>query len=75
MATNQQTVDELEQKAEHQRERIGRRVVELRNGLEDSLDLRRIAEECIRARPGVFYGAAAVLAVLTGFIFARALKS
>jgi hypothetical protein len=75
MATNQPNVDELERKAEHQRERLGRRVVELRNGLEESLDLRRITEECIRARPGAFYGSAAVFAALTGYIFARLLKS
>lgn len=75
MAVNPQPVDELEQQARRERERLGRHVAELRQGLEERLDVRRIAEDRIRARPGAFYGATSVLAALVGYIFARLLKA
>ncbi|MGH9590757.1 MAG: hypothetical protein ACRD25_10190 [Terracidiphilus sp.] len=75
MATNPQPVDELEQQAERERERIHRRVAEIRNGLEQRLDVRRIAEDRIHERPGAIYGATAAFAALTGYIFARLLKT
>jgi len=75
MATNPQPVDELEQQADRERQRIHRRVAEIRNGIEERLDVRRIAEEKIHGRPGAIYGAAAGLAALTGYLFARLLKA
>lgn len=75
MATNPKPVDELEQQADRERQRIHRRVAEIRNGIEQRLDVRRIAEERIRERPGAIYGAAAGLAALTGYLFARLLKA
>lgn len=75
MATNTKPVDELELQADRQRERLGRHVAELRQGIEEKLDFRRIAEDRIRARPGAIYGAAAALAALVGYIFARLLKA
>ena len=75
MAVNPQPVDVLEQQARREREQLGRHVAELRQGLEERLDFRRIAEDRIRARPGTIYGAAALLAALVGYIFARLLKT
>lgn len=75
MATNPQPVDELEQQADRERQRIHRRVADIRNGIEQRLDLRRMAEDRIHERPGAIYGAAAALAGLTGYIFARLLKT
>lgn len=75
MAANAKPVEELEQQADRQRERLGRHVAELRQGLEERLDVRRIAEDRIRAKPGAIYGTAAALAVLVGYIFARLLKA
>lgn len=74
MATDPKPVDELEQQAERQRQQLGRHVAELRHGLEQSLDLRHLAEDVIRSRPGTIYGVAALLTALTGYIFARLLK-
>jgi hypothetical protein len=75
MAADAKPVDELEQQAARQRERLGRHVAELRHGIEERLDVRRLAEDRIRARPGAIYGAAAILAALAGYIFARLLKA
>ena len=75
MVTNAKPVDELERQANRERERLGRHVAELRRGIEERLDVRRIAEDRIRARPGAIYGAAALLAALAGYIFARLLKT
>ena len=75
MALNPEPVNELEQQADRERQRIHRRVAEIRSGIERRLDIRRNAEEKIRDRPGAIYGAAAGLAVLTGYIFARVLKA
>lgn len=75
MAMNPEPVDELEQQADRERQRIHRRVAEIRNGIEQRLNIRRNAEEKIRERPGAIYGAAAGLAALTGYIFARVLKT
>jgi hypothetical protein len=61
--------------AERERQRITERVAEIRCGLEQRLDVRRMAEDRIRDRPGVFYGAAAALAALTGYILARLIKA
>ena len=75
MALNPEPVNELEQQAERERQRIHYRVAEIRNGIERRLDIRRNAEEKIRDRPGAIYGAAAGLAALSGYIFARLLKA
>ena len=75
MAMNPEPVDELEQQADRERQRIQYRVAEIRNGIERRFDIRRNAEEKIRERPGAIYGAAAGLAALTGYIFARVLKT
>lgn len=75
MATNPEPVDELEQQAERERQRIHRRVADIRNGIEQRLDIRRIAEDRIHQRPGTIYGASAALAALIGYIFARLLKA
>lgn len=75
MATNPEPVEELEQQAERERQRIHRRVADIRNGIEQRLDFRRIAEERIHERPGAIYGASAALAALTGYILARLLKT
>ncbi|HEV2322352.1 MAG TPA: hypothetical protein VGS10_00245 [Terracidiphilus sp.] len=75
MATNPRPVEALELQAERERERIKGRVAEIRYGLEQRLDVRRIAEERIHERPGAIYGAAAALAALIGYIFARLLKT
>jgi hypothetical protein len=79
MAANPQHVEALELKAERERERINRRVAEIRYVLKETiiqrLDFRRIAEERIHERPAAIYGAAAALAALTGYIFARLLKT
>jgi ElaB/YqjD/DUF883 family membrane-anchored ribosome-binding protein len=75
MATNTQAVEQLEKQAQRERERLGRHVAEMRQELEERLDLRRIAEDRIRARPAAFYGAAAAIAALVGYLFARLLKA
>ena len=75
MTTNPHPVEALELEAERQRTRINRRVAELRDGLKQRLDVRRIAEDRIRQRPAAIYGAAAALAALTGYAFARIVKS
>ncbi len=75
MASNPQPVEALEVQADHERERVTRRVAELRQGVERQLDFRRIAEDRIRAKPGIFYGAAAGAALLVGYLLARILKA
>ena len=75
MTLDPEPVNELEQQADRERQRIHYRVAEIRSGIERRLDIRRNAEEKIRDRPGVIYGAAAGLAGLIGYIFARLLKA
>ena len=77
MATNAnpKPVEELEMQAERERRRINQRVADIRCGLEQRLDVRRIAEDSIRSRPAAFYSVAATLAALTGYILARLLKT
>ena len=77
MATNAnpRPVEELELQAERERQRINQRVADIRCGLEERLNVRRIAEDQIRSSPGMFYSAAAALAALTGYILARLLKA
>jgi hypothetical protein len=75
MTTNPQPVEQLEQLADREREQLSRRVAEIRYDLRERLDIRRNAEEQIRDRPGAIYGAAAGLAALAGYIFARLVKA
>lgn len=75
MSTNPQPVEELEQQADRERQRIQRRVAEIRSGIEQRLDFRRIAEQRIREHPAATYGAAAALVALMGYIIARMLKA
>jgi hypothetical protein len=74
MATSPESVEALEEQAARQRERMSRRVAELRFGLRQPIEVRRIAEESIKRRPGAIYCISAALAALTGYIFARFLK-
>lgn len=75
MASNPRPVEALEMQADRERERVTRRVAELRQGVERQLDLRRMAEDRIRAKPGAAYGAAAGVALLVGYLLARILKA
>lgn len=75
MSTSPTPVEELEMQAERERERIHRRVAEIRCGLEERLDVRRMAEESIRSSPRAFYSAVAALAALSGYILARLIKA
>ena len=77
MATNANPrhVEELELQAERERRRIHQRMADIRCGLEQRLDVRRITEDRIRSRPAVYYSVAATLAALTGYILARLLKT
>lgn len=75
MSTNPRAVEELEVQAERERRRINQRVAEIRCGLEQRLDVRRIAEDRIRSRPAIFYSVVATFAAMTGYILARLLKT
>jgi hypothetical protein len=75
MATNPHPVEALEMRAERERQRIQRHVAEIRQGIRQRLDVRRMVEASIHERPGAFYGAAAAVAGLIGYIFARLLKT
>lgn len=75
MSTNPRPVEELELQAERERQRINQRVADIRCGLEQRLDVKRITEDRIRSRPAAFYSIAATLAALTGYILARLLKT
>lgn len=73
MASNPRPVDELEARAEQERERVTQRVAELRRGVKQ-FDVRHIAEERVHSRPGLVYGIAAATALMIGYLGARALK-
>ena len=74
MATNPRPVEALEREAAQERERVSRRVAEIRHDVKERADVRGLAGERIHAKPGTFYGAAAGVAALVGYIFARVLK-
>jgi hypothetical protein len=68
------SVDELENRAARERERINRDVAELRQGVRRELDIRGRIEDSIQARPAAAYGAAAGAALFAGYATARMLK-
>ncbi len=71
---NLSSVGELEERAARERERLNRDVVELRHDVRREMDIRGRAEDRVRAKPEVFYGAAAGAALLAGYAVARLLK-
>ena len=68
------SVDELENRAARERERVNRDVVELRQNVRRELDVRGRIEDRIQQRPAAAYGAAAGAALFAGFALARMLK-
>lgn len=74
MATNPRDVEALERAAAQERQQVSRRVAEIRQQMDEQLDVKRLAAERIHARPGAFYGAAAGVAGLVGYLFGRLLK-
>lgn len=75
MASQNAPVDELESRAERERERLSRDVARLRQDVRRELDVRSRVEEGIHTKPEAFYGAAAGAALFVGYIFARILKA
>lgn len=75
MSSQKMPVDELERRAEEQRRRLSRDVAELRQNMQRELDVRGRVEDGIHAQPARFYGVAAGVALLTGYLFARILKA
>ena len=73
MASNLRPVNELEARAEQERERVTRRVAELRQGVKE-FDVRHLAEDRVHSHPGLVYGFAAATALLAGYLGARVLK-
>ena len=67
-------VDELENRAASERERLNRDVAELRHNVRREIDIRGRAEDRIRGNPGAFYGVAAGAALFAGYALARLLK-
>jgi ElaB/YqjD/DUF883 family membrane-anchored ribosome-binding protein len=74
MTNNPGSVDELENRAARERERLNRDVVELRQGVRREMDVRGRVEDNIHSRPGVAYGVAAAAALFVGFALSRALS-
>lgn len=75
MASGNAPVDELERRAEKQRERLSDDVARLRQNMKRELDVRGRMEDGIHEKPGAFYGAAAGAGLFVGYIFARILKA
>lgn len=75
MASTNAPVDELEQRAEKQRERLSQDVARLRQDVRRELDVRTRVEDGIHEKPGTFYGTAAGAALFVGYIIARILKA
>lgn len=75
MASNRLSAEQLEQQAARQREDLTRDVVRVREDLHRELDFRHRLENQIRARPGLFYGAAAGFALLVGYSLGRLIKA
>lgn len=73
-SANKPSLNELEQKAEEQRQRLGRDVANLRQSMRDQLNVRSRLEDGIHAHPGVFYAAAAGTALFAGYTMARRMK-
>jgi hypothetical protein len=68
------SVDELENRAARERERVNRDVAQLRQGVRRELDIRGRIEDRIQERPAAAYGAAAGAALLAGYAIARMIK-
>ena len=68
-------VEELEQRAAEQRERLSRDVAALQHDVRRELDVRGRLKDGIHTNPRGFYGAAAGAALFTGYILARILKA
>jgi ElaB/YqjD/DUF883 family membrane-anchored ribosome-binding protein len=75
MASQGMPVDELERRAEEQRRRLSRDVVELRHNMQRELDVRNRLADGIHSEPGKFYGIAAGVALVVGYLIARILKA
>jgi ElaB/YqjD/DUF883 family membrane-anchored ribosome-binding protein len=75
MSSQQIPVDELERRADQQRQRVSRDVAELRHNMQRELDVRGRVGDSIHAQPGRFYGIAAGVALFIGYLFARILKA
>ncbi|MFP5277298.1 MAG: hypothetical protein ACLGPM_09280 [Acidobacteriota bacterium] len=75
MASPNAPVDELEQRAERERERVSRDMARLRQDMRREMDVRGRVEDGIHQKPGTFYGGAAGAALFVGYIFARILKA
>lgn len=68
------SVDELENRAARERERINRDVAALRHEVRREMDIRGRIEGRIAERPAAAYSAAAGLALVAGYAVARMLK-
>ena len=71
---NQGSVDELENRAARERERLNRDVVELRQDIRREMDIHSRVKESIQAKPAAFYGTAAGAALFAGYALARIFK-
>lgn len=75
MASQTASVDELERRAEEQRERLTHDVSALRDDVRDKMDVRQYVKEGVHHKPGTFYGATAGTAAFCGYLLARTLKA
>lgn len=71
---NQGSVDELENRAARERERLNRDVVELRQDVRREMDIQSRVKGSIQAKPAAFYGTAAGAALFAGYALARIFK-
>ncbi len=75
MPSRNASVEELERRAEEQRERLTRDVTSLRQDVRRQLDVRRHVEEGVHTKPRTFYAAAAGTAAFAGYVLARTMKA
>ena len=68
-------VDELERRAEEQRERVSRDVAALQKEVRRELDVRTRLKHGIHTSPRGFYSSVAGAALFTGYVLARFLKA
>jgi ElaB/YqjD/DUF883 family membrane-anchored ribosome-binding protein len=75
------SLDELELRAEEQRQRLGRDVANLRydvanlrQTVREQMNVRGRLEDGIHAKPGGFYAAAAVVGLIAGLKVAKSLR-
>jgi ElaB/YqjD/DUF883 family membrane-anchored ribosome-binding protein len=75
MASNQSSVEELEARAERERQRLSRDIGEVRLEASRELDVQRRIDDRIHEKPGTAYGIAAGGALFLGYLFGRLLKA